>query len=67
MIDVDKERTRLSAELETVEEQIQRLTILLGSEFAKKAPEDIVNRERDKLALLQTSQTELQKRLTDLN
>ncbi len=66
LIDVDKERTRLSKELKSVEEQINRLTKLLGSEFTNKAPEQVVNREREKLARMQASQAELLQRLSVL-
>jgi len=67
LIDVDKERNRLSAELKSNDEQIKRLTKLLGSQFADKAPEDVVQKERDKLSQLQASYTQLQQRLIDLN
>jgi valyl-tRNA synthetase len=66
LIDVDMERARLSKDLKSVEEQISRLTKLLGSEFANKAPEEVVNREKEKLARMQASQAELLQRLSVL-
>jgi valyl-tRNA synthetase len=66
LIDVDKERTRLSNDLKSVEEQISRLTKLLGSEFTNKAPEEVVNREKEKLARMQAGQAELLQRLSVL-
>lgn len=66
LVDVEKEKKRLSEELESVEEQVARLETLLGSEFASRAPEEVVNRERDKLSQLQASRNELEQRLTVL-
>ena len=67
LIDIDKERKRLLGELKSVDQQIRRLTNLLGGQFADKAPEAVVNKERNKLAQLQASHTKLQQRLSDLN
>ncbi|MAT99612.1 MAG: valine--tRNA ligase, partial [Anaerolineaceae bacterium] len=66
MVDLDKERERLTKELAELERQIKRVTGLLNSPFAEKAPADVVQKERDKLAGLQASQAELSERLASL-
>ncbi|MGA2504658.1 MAG: valine--tRNA ligase [Anaerolineales bacterium] len=50
MIDVEQERSRLRKELAETQVQIDRLEKLLGSDFADKAPEAVVGKERDRLA-----------------
>ncbi|MFZ5819510.1 MAG: hypothetical protein ACOYYJ_06385, partial [Chloroflexota bacterium] len=48
--DLEAERARLQKELAEAEAHIQRLEKLLASDFAKKAPEAVVAKEREKLA-----------------
>jgi len=50
MVDSTEERSRLEKDLAEAESQIERLEKLLSSPFAEKAPENIVQAERDKLA-----------------
>jgi valyl-tRNA synthetase len=50
MIDLEQERARLEKELAEAESHITRLEKLLASGFAKKAPEPVVAKEREKLA-----------------
>ena len=50
LVDLKEEEKRLSNELAETENQIKRLEELLSSAFAKKAPENVVNNEKDKLA-----------------
>jgi len=50
MIDVEEERSRLGRELSATQVQIDRLEKLLGSDFASKAPEAVVRKERERLA-----------------
>jgi valyl-tRNA synthetase len=50
MIDVEQERARLQKELADTQVQIERLEKLLGSDFAGKAPEAVVLKERERLA-----------------
>jgi valyl-tRNA synthetase len=50
LVDLKEERARISQELTEVNEQIQRLEKLLASPFAKKAPENVVNNEKEKLS-----------------
>ncbi|UCG23733.1 MAG: valine--tRNA ligase [Chloroflexota bacterium] len=64
MMDLSKERQRLSGELGTLNEQIERLNGLLAGEFSTKAPAAVVEREREKLARYEASRREVQERLT---
>jgi len=50
MIDLEKERERLTKEMENVRAQITRGQGMLGSDFSKKAPKDVVQKTRDTLA-----------------
>jgi valyl-tRNA synthetase len=50
MLDLEQERARLNKELTEAESQIARLEKLLSSDFARKAPEAVVAKEREKLA-----------------
>jgi valyl-tRNA synthetase len=66
LVDLDAERERLAKELADIEGRIARSEGLLAGEFALKAPEHIVQRERDKLADLQAEQAKLKERLAAL-
>jgi len=66
LVDLDAERERLSTELDGIKERIAHSEGLLAGEFAQKAPEHIVQRERDKLAGLQTERAKLVERLAAL-
>jgi valyl-tRNA synthetase len=66
MVDLDKEKERLQNELSDLDEQIKRVTNLLESSFAEKAPPAVVEKERNKLARLQAGQQEIAGRLADL-
>ncbi|HBX68234.1 MAG TPA: valine--tRNA ligase, partial [Chloroflexi bacterium] len=50
MVDLAEERTRLEKELAETESQIARLEKLLNSPFAEKAPANVVQGERERLA-----------------
>ncbi len=63
MVDLAQEKARLEKEAAELDSQIKRLTGLLNSPFAKKAPENVVQAERDKLALLEASREEIGGRL----
>jgi valyl-tRNA synthetase len=63
LIDLAAERARLSSELAAIEGRIAHSEGLLAGEFAQKAPQHIVQQERDKLADLQTEQAKLKERL----
>jgi valyl-tRNA synthetase len=67
MVDLDTERARLQKELAHVEDGISRTQKLLGNEgFVAKAPAEVVQRERDKLAGLQEQAGKLGERLAVL-
>ena len=50
MVDLANEKARLEKELKEAESHIQRLEKLLSSDFANKAPAQVVSKEREKLA-----------------
>lgn len=60
MIDLDAERLRIAKELDQVQSRIQRLEQLLASEFSAKAPAEVVQAERDKLAALRQEAEKLE-------
>jgi valyl-tRNA synthetase len=66
MIDVAAERERLGKEQKDVNAQIERITQLLGSDFAAKAPANVVQKERDKLADFQTKAEKLREQIERL-
>jgi valyl-tRNA synthetase len=66
LVDLDAERERLAKELDDVESRIARSEELLAGEFAQRAPDHVVQRERDKLADLRAEQAKLQERLAAL-
>ncbi len=66
MVDVAQERERLTKELAETEGQIKRVSGLLNSPFAQKAPPAVVQKERDKLAQLEAARVEMAERLGSL-
>ena len=51
MVDLDRERARLSDELQQLKKNLGRLsTRLADAQFLSKAPEDVIERERQRLA-----------------
>ncbi|MFO7681427.1 MAG: valine--tRNA ligase, partial [Chloroflexota bacterium] len=66
MVDLDKEKERLERESADLLKEIKRLTGLLNSPFAEKAPPPVVAKEREKLAQFQASYDELTERLKNL-
>jgi valyl-tRNA synthetase len=50
LVNVDEERIRLQKTLAEVDGQITRLEKLLASPFAEKAPAEVVQKEKEKLA-----------------
>jgi valyl-tRNA synthetase len=59
----EQDRERLEKELAEAESQIARLEKLLASPFAQKAPQKVVEAEREKLAGYQSSAEKLRERL----
>jgi valyl-tRNA synthetase len=66
MVDLDAERARLETDQEKLAQEIARVSGLLNSPFAQKAPEAVVAKERDKLAQLEASYAEISERLQTL-
>ncbi len=66
MVDLAEERARLEKELHETEGQIARLEKLLASPFAEKAPAQVVQNERDKLAGFQETAIKLRRQLAAL-
>jgi valyl-tRNA synthetase len=50
MIEIEKEKARLAKEIAQARGEIERVEKLLGGEFAKKAPKEVVQKQRDALA-----------------
>ena len=63
MVDLGAERNRLQKELAESQVQIDRLEILLGSDFANKAPAAVVQKERERLAAFQETAAKLKAQL----
>ncbi len=61
--DGEQDRERLEKELAEAESQVARLEKLLASPFAQKAPANVVDAEREKLAGYQSSAEKLRERL----
>jgi valyl-tRNA synthetase len=66
LVDLDAERARLQKELDEVASMIARSDKQLAGPFAEKAPAHIVEREREKLADLETKREQLKERLDAL-
>ncbi len=65
LIDVDEEQSRLEKDLSDTNAQIERLEQLLASPFADKAPQAVVQKERDKLRDYEDTAIRLNKQLED--
>jgi valyl-tRNA synthetase len=63
MLDLEEERKRLEKELTETQVQIDRLEKLLGSDFANKAPAQVVQKERERLAAFQERAEKLRAQL----
>ncbi len=67
LIDFGAERARLGKEIDNVDKQMQRINGLLGNAgFTAKAPADLIERERAKLADLTERRSQLSERLAAL-
>ena len=63
LVDSEAEKSRLQKELEEVTGQITRLETLLSSSFAQKAPAQVVEKERQKLATFKETAERLKQQL----
>ena len=66
LVDLAAERIRLEKELAATRQQVERGEKLLAGPFAQRAPAEVVQRERDKLAELQDRAGRLSARLSEL-
>ena len=66
LVDIKEERARLEKDLNEVQSQIDRLEVLLASQFVEKAPKPVVQKERDKLENYQQTARKIQHQLKDL-
>jgi len=67
MVDNQAERARMEKELAEVESQIERLKMLLNGPFAEKAPEPVVEKERQKLAAFMETAEKLKGQIKSLS
>jgi len=67
LLDLDAERERLAGELAEIGKRIESSEKLLAGDFGKKAPEQIVERERMKLEGLKGEEEKLRRRVATLN
>lgn len=63
LVDIEAERDRLQKELQETNSQIVRLEKLLSSPFAQKAPQDVVEKERERLEGFKDTAEKLQQQL----
>jgi len=66
LVDIEEEKTRLLKELKEIENQINRLENLLSGDFAKKAPREVVAKEKNKLSIYQETAITLNDQLANL-
>ena len=66
LVDKDAELERLNKELKDTLSQIERLEKLLNSPFAQKAPANVVENERQKLATFSETSQKLQEQIKSL-
>jgi valyl-tRNA synthetase len=67
LVDLDQEIARLERALQETEQEIQRAEAMLANkDFVRKAPEQVVQRQRDRLAEQQERQQRLGARLEAL-
>ena len=66
LVDTQEEKARLGKELARTRSLIERLQKLLAGEFARKAPPEVVQKERDKLAALEETAAKLREQLSEL-
>ncbi len=66
LVNLEEEKARLEKALAEVDGQIIRLEKLLSSQFAEKAPADVVQKERDKLTGFRDTANKLKAQLVSL-
>ncbi|MGH2582185.1 MAG: valine--tRNA ligase [Anaerolineales bacterium] len=66
LTDPEEERVRLRGEFDATQQQITRIEKLLASEFGKKAPSEVVEKEKSRLVGYQATAKILQEQLNNL-
>jgi valyl-tRNA synthetase len=67
MVDLEAERARLKKEIDGNQSEIARIEVRLKDEsFLSKAPANVVEREREKLAIQRDRLVRLSERLSEL-
>ena len=66
LVDLEQERKRLQGELAEIEKVVGRSEGLLNGDFAKRAPANLVEKERAKLAEASLKRDQLRERLGQL-
>jgi len=67
VIDMQAELDRLNKDLTSAEAQITRLQTMLNGPFSEKAPGEVVQKERDKLAGYQETAEKIRSQITALH
>ncbi|RMG37323.1 MAG: valine--tRNA ligase [Methanobacteriota archaeon] len=67
LIEIDAEIARIDKELQKLEKQIGSIERKLSSEFAKRAPPELVEKEKNKLEELKVAKSELQGKRAQLS
>jgi len=67
LVDLEAEKARIEKEMANIENQISRIQGKLSNAgFTDKAPAEVVERERSRLAEFQAKQTQMAERLADI-
>jgi valyl-tRNA synthetase len=66
LLDIAEEKERISKELKETENQIDRLEALLSSPFSKKAPKDVIEKEKEKLTAYKETAATLMDQLSNI-
>jgi valyl-tRNA synthetase len=66
LVNQEEERARLTRELAEIESQIARLSNLLASPFAEKAPAAVVQKERERLAEFEESANKIKDQISEM-
>ncbi len=66
LVDLAAERVRLQTELGQIASQIEKIEKLLNSDFGKRAPPAVIEKEKARLADAHTKQAQIQERLQTL-
>ncbi|MHA1474360.1 MAG: hypothetical protein ACTSQ5_04155 [Promethearchaeota archaeon] len=58
-MDLEKEKIRLNKQIEKIEKQITKINKKLSSDFSKRAPKDLIEKENEKLNGLELKKEQL--------